>query len=151
MKIFTKLEQQLLNDYQTDFPLCTTPFASIALTLHTTEIDILTTYQNLQQAQYISRIGAIVNHKTIGASTLAAMAIPADQLDTVAAFISALPEVNHNYAREHFFNLWFVITATSPAQVQKTLHHIQKTWSYPLLDLPMEKAYHIDLGFNLWN
>ena len=28
----------------------------------------------------------------------------------MAAWVDALPGVNHNYEREHRFNLWFVIT-----------------------------------------
>jgi hypothetical protein len=38
-------------------------------------------------------------------------AVPADQLEKMALWINALPEVNHNYEREHTYNLWFVVAA----------------------------------------
>ena len=59
----------------------------------------------------LSRVGFIVRPNTAGASTLAAMSVPESELAAVAARISARPEVNHNYEREHRLNLWFVVAA----------------------------------------
>ena len=56
----------------------------------------------------VSRIGAVFRPGSIGVSTLAALAVPPADLARVAALVSARPEVNHNYEREHRYNLWFV-------------------------------------------
>ncbi|MGB8052354.1 MAG: Lrp/AsnC family transcriptional regulator, partial [Azonexus sp.] len=69
--------------------------------------------------------------------------------EEVAAAVSRFPEVNHNYEREHRYNLWFVVTAASEGRLQATLGAIEKAASYPLLALPLLEEFHIDLGFPL--
>jgi hypothetical protein len=60
--------------------------------------------------------------------------------------------VNHNYEREHAFNLWFVVTAPSREAVEAALREINAATGLEVLDLPLEEAYHIDLGFKVrWN
>jgi DNA-binding Lrp family transcriptional regulator len=59
------------------------------------------------------------------------------------------PQVNHNYQREHDYNLWFVATADEPARLASTLEQIRSEAGCPLLDLPLVKDYYIDLGFDL--
>ncbi len=110
---------------------------------------MLETLARLQAEGAISRVGAVVRPNSIGASTLAAMAVPPDRLDEVAARVSARPEVNHNYEREHRLNLWFVVAAATPEHVQSALRAIEAETGLPVLDLPLEREYHIDLGFDL--
>ncbi len=146
----SRLEYRLLNDFQRDFPLTSRPFLAIAEELGTDEETILKTLESLVERKMISRLGPVFRPRRLGASTLAALAVPEDQLETVAAMVSAYPEVNHNYEREHLFNLWFVVTATSEAEIEKVLSDIRDRSRCRLLNLPMEDAYHIDLGFPLW-
>ena len=105
--------------------------------------------EKLRREGKISRVGAVFAPKRIGASTLAAMAVPPEQLDAVAAAVNRFPEVNHNYEREHRYNLWFVVTAGSEGRLQATLGAIEKAAGYPLLPLPLLEEFHIDLGFSL--
>jgi len=63
--------------------------------------------------------------------------------------VSEYPEVNHNYEREHRFNLWFVVTAESPERLREVLGEIEERTGLPVLDLPLVQEYHIDLGFEL--
>jgi siroheme decarboxylase len=94
----------LLNDFQQDFPLSPTPFADIAADLGVTEEEILVNLRELNDTEIISRIGPVFHPHRVGTSTLAAMAVPQARLQEIANYISALPEVNHNYEREHRFN-----------------------------------------------
>ncbi len=96
-----------------------------------------------------SRVGAVFAPKRIGASTLAAMAVPPEKLAAVAAAVNRFPEVNHNYEREHRYNLWFVVTAGSEGRLQATLGAIEQAPGYPLMPLPLLEEFHIDLGFSL--
>jgi DNA-binding Lrp family transcriptional regulator len=80
---------------------------------------------------------------------LAAMTVPEPQLGEAAAQVSAHPEVNHNYSRNHEWNLWFVVTAPDSAQLARTLTHIETECGYPMIRLPLIEDYHIDLGFDL--
>ncbi len=146
----SRLEYRLLNDFQRDFPLTSRPFLAIAEELGTDEETILKTLESLVERKMISRLGPVFRPRRLGASTLAALAVPEDQLESVAAMVSAYPEVNHNYEREHLFNLWFVVTAASEAEIEKVLKDIRDRSRCRLLNLPMEDAYHIDLGFPLW-
>jgi DNA-binding Lrp family transcriptional regulator len=97
----------------------------------------------------ISRIGPVFTPNRIGVSTLAAMSIAEDELECVARIISAFPEVNHNYQREHEFNLWFVVTASSEEHLAIVLHEIEQHAGHSLMSLPMLEDYFIDLGFKL--
>jgi hypothetical protein len=77
------------------------------------------------------------------------MAVPDDELDEVAALVSGYPEVNHNYEREHRLNLWFVVAAVTPDRVAAILTGIEHRTGLEVLDLPLEEAYRLDLGFAL--
>ena len=142
------LEFKLLNCFQRGLPLLARPFAELAHQLDTTELRVIDHLQRLQKRGFISRVGAVFRPNTIGASVLAALAVPLDQLDVVASYISAIPEVNHNYHREHRLNLWFVVTASSAARLRDVLCDIEEVCGETLV-LPLLEDYHIDLGFDL--
>jgi DNA-binding Lrp family transcriptional regulator len=143
------LDFQLLNDFQRDFPLCPAPFAELASRLGVGEKVVLGRLENLRREGKISRVGAVFAPKRIGASTLAAMAVPPEKLEAVAATVNRFPEVNHNSEREHRYNLWFVVTAASEGRLQASLGAIEQAAGYPLLTLPLLEEFHIDLGFCL--
>jgi DNA-binding Lrp family transcriptional regulator len=145
----SSLEFRLLNEFQRDFPLCPAPFAELAVRLGVGEKLVLTELERLRREGKISRVGAVFAPKRIGASTLAAMAVPPERLAAVAATVNRFPEVNHNYEREHRYNLWFVVTAASEGRLQATLGAIEKAAGYALLSLPLLEEFHIDLGFPL--
>ncbi len=140
---------RLLNGWQHDFPLVEQPFGAIAQALGLTEVAVLHTCQRLQDQGAISRIGGVFAPSAGGAALLAAMTVPADQMQAVAAQVSAHPGVNHNYAREHTFNLWFVMTGRDAAAVQAAMQGLEQTTGLSALCLRMERAYRIDLGFDL--
>ncbi|HZX31098.1 MAG TPA: Lrp/AsnC family transcriptional regulator [Rhodocyclaceae bacterium] len=143
------LEFRLLNDFQRNFPLCPAPFAELAARLGVAERTVLGMLESLRREGKISRVGAVFSPKRFGASTLAAMAVPPEKLAAVAEAVNRFPEVNHNYEREHRYNLWFVVTAASPGRLQAALGAIEKAAGYPLLALPLLEEFHIDLGFPL--
>lgn len=146
---FSPLEQHLLNDYQRDMSLSTTPYADMAKQLGVSEEKVLQGIQSLQDRGVISRVGPVFRPNKIGVSTLAAMSVPKQDLECVARIISAFPEVNHNYEREHEYNLWFVVTASSVEHLDIVLYEIEQHAEYPLMSLPMLDDYFIDLGFKL--
>ncbi len=143
------LEKHLLNDFQHNLPLVPRPFALLAEELGTSEQTVIETLQLLQNRGYISRVGAIFRANTIGASTLAAMAVPEDELENVAGMVNSYTEVNHNYQREHHFNLWFVATAKDETALRQVLQEIEQRSGIAVLYLPMLEDYHVDLGFEL--
>ena len=147
--MMTTLARQLLDRYQRGLPLSANPYAEIAAELGVSEQDVLATLRQLREQKIITRVGPVFDHHKAGASTLVAMAVPPERLDEIAAYISRFDAVNHNYAREHDFNLWFVVTAADQQHLDTVLATIAADCGMPLLNLPMEQAYHIDLGFKL--
>jgi DNA-binding Lrp family transcriptional regulator len=145
----TELELHLLNDYQRDFPLVPAPFGVIAGRLGASEAQVLETLAQLQLRGAVSRVGAVFRPHSIGSSALAAISVAADKLEEVALLVSSYTEVNHNYEREHLYNLWFVVAAADEARVREVLSEIENRTGCPVLHLPMLEDYHIDLGFDL--
>jgi DNA-binding Lrp family transcriptional regulator len=143
------LDQRILNDFQHGFPLSPTPYADIARELGASEAEVLARLDALVQAGAVSRVGAVLRPNTIGVSTLAAMSVPASELERVAALVSGYREVNHNYEREHALNLWFVATAPGAGRLQQVLDDIAARSGHEVLSLPLLEDYHIDLGFDL--
>ena len=143
------LDFRLLNDWQRAFPLVPRPYAELGRALGLDEAQVIARLRDLKARGHVSRIGAVFRPHVLGWSTLAAVAAPPERLEAVARVIDACPEVNHNYEREHAYNLWFVVTAASAGQVTDTLAHIQRQTGLKPLDLPMLADYHIDLGFDL--
>ena len=146
---FSTTEKRLLDGFQRDFPLESRPFAAIGRRLGIGEREVLDSLGRFSDRGIVSRVGAVVAPHRVGHSTLAAMAVPEARLDEVADLVSALPEVNHNYEREHRFNLWFVVTAPDRAAVQRVLDEIESRTGLAVLDLPLVEAYRLDLGFPL--
>ncbi len=147
----TPLEFSLVNDFQRGFPLVPQPFRLIGERLRVTESVVMTMLRDLRSLGVVARIGAVFAPCRIGAGALAALAVPPDRLEEVAARVSARREVNHNYEREHRFNLWFVATAACRDQLAQVLDEIANEAECPLIRLPLLEEFHIDLGFDLAN
>lgn len=145
----SSLEFRLLDEFQRDFPLVRSPFAVLAHALDASEQGVINALERLTSRGAISRIGGIFRPGAVGKSTLAALAVPPDELEAVANFVSAAPEVSHNYERENAFNLWFVATAADARRLDALLTAIEVKTGHRVLRLPLIEEYHIDLGFRL--
>ena len=139
----------LLDRFQRDFPLEPRPFARMAVKVGLSEAEVISRLAAMRAAGRIARVGGTVRPNTAGASTLAALAVPEDRIEEVAAIVGAEPGVNHSYLREGDWNLWFVATASDAAALGATLRRIETAARLPLLDLRLVRAFNIDLGFPL--
>ncbi len=138
---------KLINGWQRNFPLTQRPFVWIGDEMRLSESEVMSALEAMAGAGLLTRIGAVVRPNTAGASTLAAMKISPDDLERVASIVSGEPGVNHNYEREHAYNLWFVATAGDRQAVRELLGRVSRSTGYEVLDLRLKKAHHIDLGF----
>jgi DNA-binding Lrp family transcriptional regulator len=139
----------LVNPWQRGFPLEPRPFEALARSAGVSEEEALFRLARLREQGVIDRIGPVFRPNTVGASLLAAMAVPPERLAAVAAFVSEQPGINHNYEREHRYNLWFVVTGARPAEVEHTLSFIEHAAGLAALRLPLLQEFHVDLGFDL--
>lgn len=140
---------RLLNDWQQDFPRVAEPFSVLGEEVGMEAEETLNAFRLWYKNGLLSRIGPVFNQNYFGASALVALAVPRDRLEAVASCINAMPEVNHNYEREHYFNLWFVVIASSNVHLQELMAEIASNTGLVPIVLPMEEAYHINLGFDL--
>lgn len=143
------IDLALLDRFQRDLPLDPRPYARIAVKLGLSEAEAIDRLAAMQAAGRIARVGGTVRPNTAGASTLAALAVPEDRIDAVAAIVGAEPGVNHSYLREADWNLWFVATAPDTAALDAMLARIEAATDLPLLDLRLVRPFNIDLGFPL--
>jgi DNA-binding Lrp family transcriptional regulator len=143
------LEHALIERYQRGFPLVRRPYAAVASALGATEDEVMAALRRMTEAGKVSRVGAVIAPGLAGASTLAAIAVPPERLEEVAARVSADPRINHNYERENAINLWFVLHAPNEAQLEAALADVAATAGFPVLDLRLLREHHIDLGFSL--
>ena len=141
--------RRLVNEFQRDLPLSPRPFRDIGARLEWTENAVLEALSGLVEQGMVSRVGPVIRPNTIGVSALAAMAVPRRRLEAVAAIVNRQPEVNHNYQREHRFNLWFVVTAAGTGRLDAAIRRIEGESGLPVMVLPMLDDYYIDLGFDL--
>lgn len=149
MRALDSSDRRLLTEFQRGFPLSPQPYADLAAKLGLAEDDVLERLRALQDDGFVSRVGAVFTPHRVGASTLAAMAVPPSWLDRIAEMVSSYPEVNHNYQRDHRLNLWFVVAAATCDEVAAILSDISQRTGLDVLDLPLVEDFHIDLGFDI--
>ena len=141
--------RRLLDEFQRGFPITPMPFDALARQLGVTRDWVLSALSRLTADGTVSRVGAVFRPGCLGTGTLAAMAVPAQRLWAVARTVSAQPEINHNYEREHRLNLWFVATGEDPQRLQAVLTRIERLTGLRVISLPLVRDYYIDLGFPL--
>ncbi|WP_011301128.1 Lrp/AsnC family transcriptional regulator [Cupriavidus necator] len=143
-------EAMLYDRIQRDLPLHPRPYRQLAGELGLCEHDLLSLLARDLGTGRISRIGAVFAPNVIGVSSLGALAVEPAQLDRVAACVSTCSAISHNYARRgHRHNLWFVAGARDRDALDAVFADIAARTGLTPLDLPMEREYHIDLGFSL--
>ncbi|MEJ6007123.1 Lrp/AsnC family transcriptional regulator [Paucibacter sp. AS339] len=140
---------RLINDWQQRFPLCSEPLKALGEACGVDALRVQAELKKLHLAGSLGRIGGIWGSGAGGAALLCAFAVPPQRLEAVAALVSAHPGVNHNYEREHAYNLWFVITGGDATQVEAGVSLLEQQSGLPALRLPMQRAYRINLGFDL--
>ena len=74
----------LAEQWQRDFPIVTRPFERMGEALNLTGSEVIAQLKALKGQGILGRVGAAVRPNTIGASTLAAMSVPAERLQEVA-------------------------------------------------------------------
>lgn len=142
-------ELALIDRWQHDFPFVEKPFEVVGRSVALDEQEAISAFRRMKEHELISRIGAVVRPNTVGASTLAALQVPAGRLEEVAGLVSREPLVTHNYEREHALNLWFVIAGRDANAIAATISSIERQTGLSVIKLPMLRAYHLGLGFPL--
>ena len=142
-------DQAILNRIQSDFPMTEHPYAELGKELGLSEENSYTRIRALREKGLVRRLGAFFDSRKLGyTSTLVAFAVPETRLDEVAARVSAVPEVTHNYAREGDYNLWFTVNAPSREEVEQIVAQLKRSAGIErMLELPAKKTYKLRVEF----
>ncbi|MEM7221814.1 MAG: Lrp/AsnC family transcriptional regulator [Pseudomonadota bacterium] len=139
-------DRRIINALHGGFPVCPRPYAKVAATLGLEEDELIARLEALVASGVLSRFGPLVDAERLGgAVTLAAMAVPEAEFETVAEIVNAFPEVAHNYARTHRLNMWFVVASEMPKRIAEVIAEIERVTGLKVHDLPKEEEYFLEL------
>lgn len=140
------LDCELVNILQDGIGITERPYLSVARQLGVDENDVVRRIARLREDGYLSRFGPMFDaEKMGGAITLCAMEVPADSLESVAATLNALPEVAHNYERDHALNMWFVVATDAPDRLLWVIEEVEAATGCTVFNLPKLDEYFIGL------
>lgn len=140
------IDRALINALQGDFPLSRQPFAEVGVRLGLTEEEVLVRLQRLLDARVLTRFGPMFQIERIGgAFCLAAMSVPDDAFEQVAAQVNAFAEVAHNYRRDHALNMWFVLATERPDGIAECARRIEAVSGLPVFLFPKEREYFVEM------
>jgi DNA-binding Lrp family transcriptional regulator len=140
------IDRRLIDELQGGFPICAEPYAEVAGRLGIGEEELLARLDGLLSRRVLTRFGPMYQIERIGgAFTLAALAVPEGRYEEVAAQVNALPQVAHNYRREHRLNMWFVLATETPAGVGEAIARIERTTGLSVRNFPKEREYFVEM------
>ncbi len=140
------IDRLIVNLLQDDLPVCEAPFAGVAAAIGLDEDALIERVARMVETGLATRFGPLFNADRLGgAFTLAALSVPPADYARVAAIVNAMPEVAHNYEREHELNMWFVVATESRNEVAPALERIERETGYPVIDLPKVREYFVGL------
>ena len=140
------IDRRLINALQGGFPICDRPYAAVGRRLGLDEGEVIARLERLLDGGVLSRFGPMYDAERLGGGlTLAAMAVPEDRFDEVAAIVNGFPEIAHNYQRTHALNMWFVAATERPGRIAEVLREIETATGLPVLDLPKVEEYFLEL------
>jgi len=151
MQTLDPTDSAILNRIQSDFPITSRPWRTVADELDLTEKEVLDRVARLKADGIIRRIGGnLVPGKLGFVSTLCAASVPDDKIDQFAEIVNSYPGVTHNYQRDNTYNVWFTFIAPSRDEIEKNLKQIAKDSGIDdILNLPATKVFKIRAEFEV--
>lgn len=143
---FDATDRALINALQGGFPICDEPYRTVGERLGLSEAEVLSRLQGLLDRKVLTRFGPMYQVERIGgAFVLAALKVPEADYEKVAAAVNALPEVAHNYRREHAFNMWFVLATETPEGIAAAIDKIEAATGLEVFAFPKEREYFVEM------
>ena len=98
----------------------------------------------------LSRFGPLFNIEKMGGQfCLCAMKVPADRFDEVVDRVNALPQVAHNYERDHELNMWFVLATESEDGIAQAAAEIEQATGIEVYRFPKLEEFYVGLKFDV--
>ncbi len=146
MREMDGIDRAIVDTLQGGFPLCERPYAVVAERLGIGEDELLQRLEKQLADKVLTRFGPMVQIERMGgAFVLAALAVPEERYEAVAAQVNALPQVAHNYRREHKLNMWFVLATETPAGIPAAIAQIEAATRLKVHAFPKEREYFVEM------
>ena len=151
MTELTSFDKSLLNLLQSSIPICSHPFADMAVKLNTDEQTVINRLRELKSAGYLRRIGTFFDSNRLGyQGTLIALSVESGQVKSVAEKINCYVGATHNYEREGKYNIWFTLLTSTPEQEKSILSEVAALNGVnDMICLKSNKKYKVNVQFNL--
>ena len=145
------VDKAILNRIQSDFPITSRPYRTIAEDLGLSEGEVLKRVSRLKVSGIIRRIGGNFKPEKLGfVSTLCAAKVPEEKISQFAEVVNRYPGVTHNYRRDNTFNVWFTFIAPSMDEINTNLEQIAaQTGATDILNLPATRVFKIRAEFKV--
>ena len=141
-------DKAIINGLQGGLPICERPYQVMAMQFDISEAELISRLENLLTQKVLTRFGPMFQIERMGgAFTLAAMMVPESDFERVTTVVNSLPEVAHNYRREHAFNMWFVLATEMPEGIDKAIANIEAATGLPVYNMPKEKEFFVGARF----
>ena len=148
-----KIDNQIIQELQDNFPLSERPYDIIANRLQISEEELWNRIQLMLDKGVIRRMGASFDSNKLGfRSTLAAVSVDSEHVDRAADVIGQFYEVTHSYLRNDVFNIWFTLIAVDNDRIENILEQIRKSLGLErskVLNLPMKRLFKLDARFRV--
>ncbi|MCP5160795.1 MAG: AsnC family transcriptional regulator [Hahellaceae bacterium] len=145
-----EIDRTIIRELQYGFPITDSPFAEVASRLGLSEAELLDRITRLREDNTLTRFGPMYQIERLGgAFSLAAMSVPAEAFDQIAEIVNQLPEIAHNYERNHELNMWFVIATESVEGVSEVVDKLEQLTGYKVFNMPKLEEYYVGLFFDL--
>jgi DNA-binding Lrp family transcriptional regulator len=145
------VDKAVLNRIQSDFPITSRPYRTMAEDLGLSEDEVLKRVSRLKASGIIRRIGGNFSPEKLGfVSTLCAAKVPEDKISQFAEVVNRYPGVTHNYRRENTFNIWFTFIAPKMDEINANLEQIAaETGVTDILNMPATRVFKIRAEFKV--
>jgi len=144
--VLDDLDRRLIDALQEGFPLVPEPYALVAAQLGVGEAEVLARLASLLERRVLTRFGPLFQVERLGgAFVLAALAVPEERFEAVAAQVNALPQVAHNYRREHALNMWFVLATETPEGIPQAIAAIEAATGLAVHAFPKEREFFVEM------
>lgn len=146
MRELDTVDRQIIDQLQGDFPICSRPYADVAERLGISEDELLKRLEHLLADKVLTRFGPMFQIERMGgAFVLAALAAPEARYEEVTAMVNALPQVAHNYRREHELNMWFVLATETQSGIAEAVARIEQETGLPVYAFPKEREFFVEM------
>lgn len=141
-----QIDRDIINGLHGGLAVCERPYLEAAQRLGLEENELIARLSGMLAQGVLTRVGPLYQIERMGgAFTLAALHAPLEEYEQVAQRVNALPQIAHNYARDHELNMWFVIATETPDEIKEVIDRIERETGCSVFNFPKSREYFVEL------